>query len=126
VVLSNTFLGTSATADLQDTIRHELAHLIAGIRFKHGPRWQQVAHSLGARPRASGRSQSSELQEKMSDAPFTLIAIMRTGEELVMRKVYRRARRYQDYRYGKRGQRYHIRGEFVERFEYLDHRGQQK
>lgn len=125
IVLSNTFVGTSATADLQDTIRHELAHLIAGIRFKHGPRWQQVAQTLGARPRASGRSESSELQEKMSDAPFTLIAVMRDGEARTMRKVFRRARRYLDYRYGKRGQRYHIKGEFIERFEYLDHREQQ-
>ncbi|MFT4769134.1 MAG: hypothetical protein ACI8RN_002274 [Glaciecola sp.] len=122
IVLSNTFVGTSATTDLEDTIRHELAHLIAGIRFKHGPRWQQVAASLGARPRASGRSESSELHEKMSDAPFTLIAVMRDGEERAMRRVFRRARRYVDYRYGKRGQRYHIGGDFIERFEYLDHR----
>ncbi|MDP5070860.1 MAG: SprT-like domain-containing protein, partial [Congregibacter sp.] len=43
IVLSNTFLGTTAVAELEDTIRHELAHLIAGIRFKHGPRWRQVA-----------------------------------------------------------------------------------
>lgn len=122
VVLSKTFIGTSAVADLEDTIRHELAHLIAGIRHKHGPRWRQVAASLGATPRASGRSQNAELDDKMSDAPFTLIAVMRNGDERVLRKVYRRSRRYADYLYGKRGQRYHIHGEFVERFVYVDHR----
>ncbi|WP_439108039.1 SprT-like domain-containing protein [Congregibacter sp.] len=126
VVLSNTFVGTTAFADLEDTIRHELAHLIAGIRYKHGPRWRKVAISLGATPRASGRSESDELHDKMSDAPFTLIAVMQSGEERVIRRVYRRARSYINYRYGKRGQRYHIHGEFVERFLYVDHRNQQR
>lgn len=122
IVLSNSFFGTNAVADLEDTIRHELAHLIAGIRFKHGPRWRQIAECLGATPRASGRSQSDELHEKMSDAPFTLIAVMQNGEERTMRHVYRRARRYLEYRYGKRGQKYHVRGEFIERFVYIDNR----
>lgn len=121
-MLSNTFMGTTAVDDLKDTIRHELAHLVAGIRFKHGPRWRQTAVRLGATPRASGRSQSVELHKKMSDAPFTLIAVMRTGEERIMRKVYRRARRYIDYRYGKGGLRYHVHGEFIDRFVYIDNR----
>ncbi len=113
-------MGTTAVADLEDTIRHELAHLIAGIRYKHGPRWQHVATRLGATPRASGRSEDDVLHEKMSHARFTLIAIMENGEERTVRKVHRRSRRYTEYRLGRRGQRYHIKGDFVERFVYLD------
>lgn len=120
MVLSRSFLGTTALADLEDTIRHELAHLIAGIRFKHGPRWRHVASTLGAIPRASGRSEDAELHEKMSHARFTLIAIMQNGEERTVRKVHRRSRRYAEYRLGRRGQRYHIKGDFVERFVYID------
>ncbi|MFT7287968.1 MAG: putative SprT family Zn-dependent metalloprotease [Halieaceae bacterium] len=122
VVLSDRFVGTAALTDLIDTVRHELAHLIAGIPAKHGPRWKAVAVALGAVPRASGRSVDAHLQQRMSDAPFTLIAEMRSGEELEIRKVFRRSRRYLDYRYGTKGQRYHIKGDWVERFHYVDHR----
>jgi hypothetical protein len=122
LLLSRSFIGTDAVDDLQDTIRHELAHLIAGIRFKHGPRWQQVDVTLGACPRASGRSSNSDLHARMTDAPFTLIAVMSTGEERTLRRVFRRARRYIDYRLGHKGQQYHIHGELIQRFRYLDHR----
>jgi len=41
-----------------DTIRHEVAHAIAGHRAGHGPEWKRVARNLGMRrPRASRRLQ---------------------------------------------------------------------
>lgn len=122
LLLSRSFVGTDAVDDLEDTVRHEFAHLIAGIRFKHGPRWQRVAVALGAHPRASGRSSNNDLHERMTDAPFTLVAVMSTGEERMLRRVFRRARRYIDYRLDHNGLRYHIHGEMIQRFRYLDHR----
>ena len=35
-----------------DTLRHEIAHAIAGSAAKHGPKWKAVAVRLGATPRA--------------------------------------------------------------------------
>lgn len=36
-----------------DTIKHEVAHAIAGFAAEHGPSWQRWAVKLGARPEAS-------------------------------------------------------------------------
>ena len=122
MLISRSFLGTQAVADLEDTVRHEFAHLIAGIRARHGAPWRVIAQSLGARPRATGQSIDAGLNERMSDAPFTLLAVLQGGEERVLRKVFRRSRRYLDYRLGHRGQRYTVSGIAVERFRYIDHR----
>ena len=35
-----------------DTLRHEIAHALAGPAAKHGPRWKAVAVRLGATPRS--------------------------------------------------------------------------
>lgn len=118
IVLSSHFLGTSALADLEDTIRHELAHLIVGIRERHGPRWKAVARALGAVPRASGRSQAPDLHARMNDAPYTLVAIMMNGKEHELKPAFRRSRRFLEYR-GDGGQsRYSVGGETVARFVY--------
>ncbi|MFK7829873.1 MAG: SprT-like domain-containing protein [Congregibacter sp.] len=122
VVLSNSFIGTCASEDLVDTVRHEFAHLIVGIRQKHNVRWRMAAASLGARPKATGRSKAEDLHERMTDAPFTLIAVMLNGDERVMRQVFRRSKRYLDYCYERGGDRYHIDGEFIARFRYEDNR----
>src|SRR3954467_11086748 len=39
-----------------DTLRHEIAHALAGPAAKHGPAWKAVAVRLGARPRACDTS----------------------------------------------------------------------
>src|SRR3954471_14990035 len=35
-----------------DTLRHEIAHALAGPSAKHGPKWKAVAVRLGATPRS--------------------------------------------------------------------------
>ena len=118
ILLSRQFLGTRAYDDLRDTLRHEFAHLIVGIDQKHNAHWRCAAASLGATPPACGRARSEDLEERMSGAPFTLIAVMQSGEERELRAVHRRSRRYQDYRFDRRGQRYHIDGEWIACFRY--------
>lgn len=39
-----------------DTIRHEVAHAIAGPKAGHGPEWKKVAIQLGATPSTSADS----------------------------------------------------------------------
>lgn len=118
MVLSTVFLGTTALEDLEDTVRHELAHLIAGIEARHGPRWRAVAKRLGAVPRASGRSQSAELNARMDDAPWTLVAVLASGEERELKPAFRRNRRFTEYRLGSGPQRYRCAGQDVLCFKY--------
>jgi len=120
IVLSSVFLGTAALGDLEDTVRHELAHLIVGIDQRHGPAWRQVAKRLGATPRATGRSQAPDLAQKMEAAPYTLMAVLASGEEREVKPVFRRSKRYLDYRYRVRGRNYIIAGQTVLRFYYAD------
>jgi len=118
IVLSTLFLGTAALADLEDTVRHELAHLIAGIEERHGPRWRAVARTLGAVPRAAGRSHSPELSARMDDAPWTLVAVLASGEECELKPAFRRDRRFMNYRLGAGNRRYRFAGEDVLCFRY--------
>jgi predicted SprT family Zn-dependent metalloprotease len=37
-------------AEIIDTVRHEVAHAIAGQDANHGPAWRRMAIELGARP----------------------------------------------------------------------------
>lgn len=118
MVLSTVFIGTTALDDLEDTVRHEFAHLIAGIEARHGPRWRAVAERLGALPRATGRSRSRDLKARMDDAPFTLVAILESGEERELKPAFRRDRRFIAYRLGEGAQRYRCAGQDVLFFEY--------
>lgn len=118
MVLSTLFIGTGALGDLEDTVRHEFAHLIAGIEARHGPRWRAVAKKLGAVPRATGRSQSPELNARMDDAPWTLVATLVSGEERELKPAFRRDRRFADYRLGDGSQRYRCAGQDVLYFTY--------
>lgn len=49
-------------AEVRDTILHEIAHALAGPQAKHGPRWRQVARSIGC----SGRRCTSEESERIA------------------------------------------------------------
>ena len=123
VKLSTLFIGTPARRDLIDTIRHELAHLIAGLRAGHGARWRQIARNLGAQPRATGDARCEVLRRRMDDAPFTLYAVLAGGEEVAVKPAYRRSREYENYRYNRFGRRYYYRGEAVQYFRYHPRQG---
>jgi hypothetical protein len=116
--ISRQFIGTAALADLEDTVRHELAHLIVGVREGHGPRWKAVAAELGATPRAAGRSRCRHLDERLTTAPLMLVAVFEDGSELEVKPAHRRSRAYLDYRYNLRGKRYRVAGRWVQRFYY--------
>src|SRR5262249_54133088 len=57
--ISEYYARHSPEESVLDTLRHEMAHAIAGPAAKHGPRWKAVAIRLGATPRScesSGRA----------------------------------------------------------------------
>lgn len=123
VKITSLFLGTRAHEDLRDTIRHEFAHLIAGLRARHGPKWKAVAAQLGATPLATGRMASRELRERMEDAPWSLMALLQNGEEILLKPAYRRSAQFLDYEAGTgpmtSRREYYYRGQRVQRFRYV-------
>src|SRR5262245_53146188 len=40
----------SPREDIEDVLRHEVAHALAGYEAGHGPHWKRIAISCGARP----------------------------------------------------------------------------
>lgn len=37
--------------NVRDTILHEIAHALVGVREKHGPVWREMARKIGANPK---------------------------------------------------------------------------
>ncbi len=52
---------TDNTAEIHDTVLHEIAHALAWIRYAdrtHGARWKAVCREIGAVPRAAAKANS--------------------------------------------------------------------
>lgn len=47
IVFSEFLLSRADTETVMDTIRHEVAHALAGPRAKHGPVWKEYGRMLG-------------------------------------------------------------------------------
>ena len=50
IELSRDFVRVNTIEVMEETIRHEIAHAIAGRKAGHGPAWKRVAKQVGARP----------------------------------------------------------------------------
>lgn len=80
----------SVPESVLDTLRHEIAHAIAGPAAKHGPKWKAVAIRLGATPRSCESSGQAVLQ------PGEWRATCPACEKVV--HLYRRPKRLTGYR----------------------------
>jgi len=49
LAFTDEFIGTKYTALLLDTIKHELAHIWAGVEHQHDKHWQKWAKRFGAK-----------------------------------------------------------------------------
>ena len=78
--ISRIFLGTREFAQLKDTIRHEIAHLMCGMEAGHDANWRHAASLLGCRPRAN-TPLSGELH-KTAKKQWRLIGILEDGTEV--------------------------------------------
>jgi len=52
IEISEYYARNSPDESVLDTLRHEIAHALAGPAAKHGPAWKAIAARLGAAPRA--------------------------------------------------------------------------
>ncbi len=55
VIISFTFASTAALHVLEDTIKHEIAHILVGEQEKHNEKWRQMALRLNCNPNISCR-----------------------------------------------------------------------
>lgn len=59
IEISEFYAANNAEESVLDTLRHEIAHALAGPRAGHGPTWKRIAARLGATPRACDTSSST-------------------------------------------------------------------
>lgn len=52
IEMSEYYVVNSPVDSVLDTLRHEIAHALAGPAAKHGPAWKAIAVRLGATPKA--------------------------------------------------------------------------
>ena len=112
VTISKAFINTSDYDTLHNTIRHELAHLAAGISENHGVNWKRMAVRFGANPRHSS-SVSDEIKDTMYK--YYIIAHMADGRELACKPANKRTKKFTHYN----GWSMSIRGVDIKRFEYM-------
>lgn len=60
IQLSRHHAANDPSAQVTDTILHEIAHALAGNAAGHGPVWKAIAERIGATPRASKPSDPAE------------------------------------------------------------------
>jgi len=80
VRISMIFLGTNEHAELKDTVRHEIAHLVCGMDADHNYHWQYVARQLGCTPKRS-KPFANELKQA-AKKQWRLIGILEDGTEV--------------------------------------------
>ena len=56
IEIAEYYAANSPEEHVMDTLRHEIAHALAGPGAAHGPAWQTIAVRLGAKPVACDRS----------------------------------------------------------------------
>lgn len=54
-------LALIAPEEVEDTLRHEIAHALAGDQAGHGREWRIIARRVGARPERCGGTHSKDL-----------------------------------------------------------------
>lgn len=68
IFLSRPLTVANSSANVKDTILHEIAHAIAGGAAGHGPQWKKVCRKIGADPVRCFSSQSTT----MPKAPYEI------------------------------------------------------
>ena len=104
---------TDANVDqLSDTILHELAHLIVGIKEGHNEKWRRMARYVGAKPERLARVNDDI--GRAVQPPWLLVATLSSGKTVQCKTAYKRT-----FSYMKRPSAYSINNETVQRFEWI-------
>lgn len=118
ISVSRAYLGSVDYDGLDDTIRHELAHLAAGLQAKHGVEWKRMAVLFGATPTSRGMTTQC-VQDSLYK--YYIMAHMADGTILPIKPANRKVRKYTDYVWG-----CSIRNVDIKRFQYVSYkRGKQ-
>ena len=83
--LSRHLVRNNGETEVRDTILHEIAHIKAGHKAGHGPRWKQWARTVGAKPVRCADGSEVNMVE-----PNYLVVCTVCGN--TTRKVHRRIR----------------------------------
>lgn len=94
ILINHIFVGTNLFDKLDDTIRHELAHLAAGVKHKHNHVWKRIAHAFGCDIHKTEHSEANEILTSKIQHKYWLIAITDTGERITIKSADRKAKRY--------------------------------
>lgn len=95
VYVSQAFIGTNSLNKLRATIRHELAHLAAGIRHQHDQKFRQFEAAFGGNKKAS----AEEIKAVHDNIPFKwqVIAHLENGVVKDIGGAHRRSKRFKEY-----------------------------
>jgi predicted SprT family Zn-dependent metalloprotease len=74
IELSYDFVVNNDEAAVLDTILHEIAHAIAGVKADHGPAWKAVCRQIGCRPEQYASNKHVTIKYKWQ------LAYIRKGE----------------------------------------------
>ena len=91
VIITSDFIGIDDFQLLIDIVRHEIAHLIAGIEEGHNAYWKSVCDIIGCEPKAQGGASEAMLEKAFK---YRLIAVLRDGGEVVVDYKNRRSKKF--------------------------------
>ncbi len=97
VYINSAFVNSSAETLLDATIRHELAHLCVGLEVGHGPVFKQKAKEFNSFFGRHLKSESAEINRNIG-FKYNLYATLSDGQEVLLRKVHRKHRKYTQYK----------------------------
>jgi predicted SprT family Zn-dependent metalloprotease len=99
VLLHPAFVGTTAFRKLDQTILHELAHLIVGLAEHHGRRWKRIADAIGM----TSEHLAEEEQQVIANVTYkyTIYVHLENGEVRNIGQVHAKTKTYTSYPNGK-------------------------
>jgi predicted SprT family Zn-dependent metalloprotease len=93
--ISSTFIGTKNFEILDDVIRHEYAHLIAGINNGHNRIWKRVCRYVGANPSATQKGFDAINSETASKVyKYVVKAELINGKIVVVQYLKKMSRKF--------------------------------
>lgn len=117
IAINRIFIGSTAREFLEITIRHECAHLAAGISQGHGRVFRRLERRFGVLDRYGCKDDLRELALKQV-FKYTLIMYLENGS-CRYTDVHRKSKRFLEY--GKNRKVFSVNGVRVFRFEYVDY-----
>lgn len=119
ILISEHFLYTTHEEDLRDTIKHEIAHLIAGIAAGHDDGFFFVYHKLGGKRTTVGHAAPTQMKKKMQ-RQWQLFGYLEDGRKVKFAASHNRKSKYVGYKYNpeRHHERYTHNGNTITHFEY--------